>query len=609
MYGQPRSLATLFFTEMWERFSFYGMRALLTLYMTIQLFENLQDPLKKNTAFGIYAAYGALVYATPFLGGIIADRFLGYRRAVWLGAIFMAIGHFIMAVETEFWLYIALAFLIVGNGYFKLNMSSIVGGLYGEDDTRRDGGFTIFYMGINLGAMLAPLACGYLGQNYGWQYGFGLAGLGMLLGLVVFGVGQNGLGENGSAPDSGLLTKKPLGLIPVEYLIYALSLASVAAFAFLVRNYELMTYVLTPFSLGVIAILLFKAFKSSDVERDRMFVILILLFFITLFWAFFEQAGSSITLFTNDNVDRMIGSYSLPASLFQSVNPFFILLLAPFFSFLWSMLARRGREPSTPLKFALGLFLLGVGFIALYWGNNFISFREIAVQGSHETILLRAATVPVLFLLLGYMLHTMGELCLSPIGLSMVTKLAPKSIAAMVMGAWFLSSAMAHHLGGAIAKLTAETEYVMPIEAAAKAFGSEMSPDIEAGMSKLEIQLLAKGDICGRSLSNVLVAAEVNAIFPSSTNNTVELSRIYSAGDALIFQMCDNADKTAVYAAEAGYFTKEELFAASVAEKHSLANLLQYNKIFLSLGIIAIVFSVILGALVPLIRKLMHGVH
>ncbi len=607
MHSQPRSLVSLFFTEMWERFSFYGMRALLTLYLTVRLFEHLQDPLKKSTAFGIYAAYGALVYATPFLGGIIADRFLGYRRAVWLGAVLMAIGHFVMAIETELGLYIALAFLIVGNGYFKPNISSIVGGLYGQDDARRDGGFTIFYMGINLGAMLAPLACGYLGETYGWQYGFGLAGVGMLVGLLVFGTGQHRLGNNGEAPDPELLRKRIAGILPVEYLIYALSLMSIAAFAMLVHHYELMTYVLAPFSALVVGILLVKAVQGTGEERDRMFVILILLFFTTLFWAFFEQAGSSITLFTNDNVDRALGSVSVPASLFQSVNPFFILLLAPLFSFLWTVLADRKLEPSTPLKFAIGIFLLGLGFLAFYWGNSYISFREIAVQGSGGTVLLRAATVPMAILLLGYLLHTMGELCLSPIGLSMVTKLAPKSIAAMVMGAWFLSSAMAHHLGGAIAQLTAETEFTVPADAAQAAYGETFSPELAEGMGKMEVALLAKGNFCGTDIAQQFSPAEMHAMFPAG--DAAQMQRIHTAGNALVAQLCSNAEKTGTEAVEAGYFTADQMSAASTAEKQSLANLLQYNRIFLSLGIVAIFFSLILWAMVPLIRRLMHGVH
>jgi len=439
---QPKELYMLFFAEMWERFSFYGMRALLTLYLTLQLFEDLSDPEKKAKAFGIYAAYGALVYATPFLGGIIADKLLGFKKSVMLGSVLMMIGHFVMAIETEFMLYIALSFLIIGNGFFKPNVSSIVGGLYKEGDPRRDGGFTIFYMGINLGAALAPLICGYIGETYGWFYGFSLAGIGMLLGLIVFSRGQGGLGENGAVPDIDKLKTKVVGLTR-EYWVYILSFVAVALFALLVKHYEVMSYVLTPFVIGILLFIFITALRSEKVERERMFVILILLFFTTLFWAFFEQAGSSITLFTESNVNRdFFGIFDIPASIFQSVNPTFIIILGPLFASLWVRLNKAGKEPSTPLKFALGIFQLGLGFLVMVFGSQFVSEYG------------NAALIPVIFLVLGYFLHTTGELCLSPVGLSMVTKLAPKRIGAMVMGAWFLSSALAHHIGGVIAMMT-----------------------------------------------------------------------------------------------------------------------------------------------------------
>ncbi|MEZ4252913.1 MAG: peptide MFS transporter [Polyangiales bacterium] len=450
---QPRALYMLFFAEMWERFSFYGMRALLTLYLVRQLFAEMTATESDAKAKGIYAAYGALVYATPFVGGILADRVLGYKRSVMLGAVLMAIGHFVMAIETEFFLYVALAFLIVGNGFFKPNISSMVGGLYPDrNDPRRDGAFTIFYMGINLGAGVAPLLCGYLGEKYGWSYGFGLAGIGMLAGLVVFGMGNKQLGENGDPPND-THAKKVAGL-SIENWTYAGAFASVAGFALLVRYFELMSYVLTPFSILVIGIIFFAAIQSPKIVRERLFVVLILLFFSTLFWAFFEQAGSSLTLFTDTNVER----HGLPASVFQSVNPAFILLLAPVFSAMWVGLARQAKILD-PVKFALGIAQLGVGFLVLTWSGGFVVDGEITVAGEGGTeITQAAAVVPLLFLIGGYLLHTTGELCLSPIGLSMVTKLSPHKITAMVMGGWFLSSAMAHHLAGLIALLTSPPE-------------------------------------------------------------------------------------------------------------------------------------------------------
>lgn len=440
--GHPRSLYTLFFAEMWERFSFYGMRALLTLYLTLELFKDMAN--NEPHAFGIYAAYGALVYATPYLGGLIADKFLGYQKSTMLGAVLMSIGHIVMAVENEFFLYIALAFLIVGNGMFKPNISSMVGGLYEEGDPRRDSGFTIFYMGINLGALLAPLTCGWLGENVGWSYGFGLAGIGMIAGLFVFNNGRARLGDIGKPPFPEKLKQKIMG-ISKEWLIYILVFLSVGFFALAVRYYHFTETVVPYFSVGVMVLLLIQSFMlDTKVAMQRVWAILILLVFTTFFWAFFEQAGSSITLFTNENVDRRLFGWDIPASTFQSVNPSFIVLLGPLFSMLWLRLAKANVEPNTPVKMGFGMILLGLGFYLFVVGQSFL--------GVNGNIVL----VPLIFLVLGYLIQTCGELALSPVGLSMVTKLAPKHMVANVMGAWFLSSALGHILAGFIAKSTKE---------------------------------------------------------------------------------------------------------------------------------------------------------
>lgn len=438
---QPQELYMLFFAEMWERFSFYGMRSLLVLYLTLELFKDLQN--NEEVAYGIYGAYGALVYATPFIGGLIADKILGYQKTVMLGAVLMAIGHFVMAIETEIFLYFALAFLIVGNGFFKPNISSMVGGLYDEGDPRRDGGFTIFYMGINIGALAAPLLCGYIGQTFGWFWGFSLAGVGMLIGLIVFGKGKHKLKENGLPPNIEKLKRKIIG-ITQEVWVYILGTLSVGLFALAVAYYDItQTYIIEPFSIGVILVLLIWSFRLEKVARERLWVVLVLLVFNVVFWAFFEQAGSSITLFTERNVDKAVLGFNIPASVFQSVNPTFIVIFAPLFASLWLKLNKKGKEPSVPFKMGIGIMQLGVGFLIFTAGTLFMSVGATA------------AMVPLIFLLLGYLLHTTGELCLSPVGLSMVTKLAPKSLVAMIMGAWFLSVALGHSVAALIAKLTA----------------------------------------------------------------------------------------------------------------------------------------------------------
>jgi POT family proton-dependent oligopeptide transporter len=434
--GHPRGLYMLFFAEMWERFSFYGMRALLVLYMVKHF--GFSD----ENAYVVYGSYTALVYSTPVFGGMIADRVLGYRKSVLLGGVLMALGHFAMAFDALF--YLALGLLIVGNGFFKPNISTMVGKLYSPGDRRRDSGFTLFYMGINLGALLAPLSCGPLGENVDWHYGFGLAGVGMLCGLAVFTWGRGRVAGIAEPPDPEYLRGAgPLG-IRREFLVYAGACAAVVVAWQLVQRGAWVGSLLSVVGVVVSVVLVTYLLRLVDpVERQRMVVALVLIAVSVVFWSFFEQAGSSMNLFTDRNVDRtlpaFLGGAEIPASAFQSVNPAFVLLLAPPFILLWGALGRRGLEPSTPLKFGLGIVQLGLGFGALYFGATSAPASGI---------------VPVFWLLLGYMLHTSGELCVSPIGLSMITKLSPVKIVGLMMGTWFLSSSFAHYVAGLIAALT-----------------------------------------------------------------------------------------------------------------------------------------------------------
>lgn len=444
---QPRALYLLFFVEMWERFSFYGMRALLVLYMTKALLFT------DDRAYALYGAYGALVYATPVLGGWLADRVLGYQRAIILGAVLLGLGHFCMAVQQPVFFYGGLTLLICGNGFFKPNISSLVGQLYLRDDPRRDAGFTIFYIGINTGAFLAPLLCGYIGETYGWHYGFGLAGIGMAIGLAVFMRGRHLLGSAGLPPRQGPLRKSLRGFFSIRTLPYFAVATSLPVFAVLLLNDRLSGWVLLGVGVAVLGWLLFTVLSSAPPERGRLLVIVILLFFNMTFWSFFEQAGSSINLFTERNVDRVLEGWTVPASLFQSVNPLFIILLGPLFSTLWRRLGRVGLEPGTPVKFALGILQLALGFAALAFGAGLAD---------------AAGKTSLWWLVLGYALMTGGELSLSPVGLSMVTRLAPREIVGAVMGAWFLSVAFAHYLAAAIARLSS----VRSIEGA----GEQLAP-------------------------------------------------------------------------------------------------------------------------------------
>ena len=443
--GHPRGLYVLFFTEMWERFSYYGMSALLVLYLSQHLLFG------DKAASLLFGTYGSLVYAMPLLGGLIADRYLGYRKAVAFGAILLVCGHFGMAFEGpkarlmpdgsvvrnpffEQVFYLSLALIIVGVGFLKANISTIVGQLYGKDDPRRDGGFTIFYMGINIGAFVSTLACGYLGQTYGWQYGFGLAGFGMLFGLLVFQGNRRHLEGHGEPPEGSNLSEPVLLGIPREYVVYLSGLVGVIVVQQLIQHVAQLGFGLIVLGAIIVAWMLWFSFTRLDrVDRDRMLVMMVLITMSILFWSLFVQAGSSITLFTDRNVDM---GHFFKASMFQSFNPFFIMLLAPGFAWLWVKLSARRLEPTTPAKFGLGIVQVGLGFGVLLIG---------AAEAGPD------AKVSVFWLGLMYFFHTTGELCLSPVGLSMITKLSVQRIAALMMGVWFLSSSFASYVGGMIA--------------------------------------------------------------------------------------------------------------------------------------------------------------
>jgi proton-dependent oligopeptide transporter, POT family len=439
--GHPKGLFVLFFAEMWERFSYYGMRALLIFYLVQHWMFSDQK------ASVIYGAYTALVYITPVIGGYLADRWLGQRKAVLFGAVLLSFGHLLMAVEGDgsqggaaisiFWL--ALAFIVVGSGFLKANISVIVGQLYPRTDVRRDGAYTIFYMGINLGAAIGTIIAGYLGQTYGWAYGFGVAGIGMILGLLVFIWGKPYLLGRGEAPDPAALTRRVAGL-PLEWLLYAVGFGAVAIVWALVQYQSLVGGLLGIAGAALVAYVLYTAVvKLSAEDRDRIFAVIFLILGSVLFWSLFEQAGSSLNLFADRHVDRSFMGGEVPASLFQSLNPIYIILLAPLFAWAWTALGRRGLEPSAPAKFGLALVQLGAGFLVLVAG-------AYAAGTGNPT--------PVIFIFLIYLLHTTGELCLSPVGLSAMNRLAPAHMASLIMGAWFFASAAGNFAAGLIAAAT-----------------------------------------------------------------------------------------------------------------------------------------------------------
>ena len=396
--GHPAGLFVCFLTEMWERFSYYGMRALLIFYLTKHW------EFSDASSYLIYGAYTSLVYIMPVFGGMLADQVLGSKKAVTYGAILLVLGHTGMTVES---------------------------------DPRRDSGFTIFYMGINIGAFSATLLCGYLGETYGWAYGFGAAGIGMLFGLVIFLFGQPYL-QGLAGPPSNLYKEKNFG-ISNENWAYISGILMVLVSWFLVQNQQLVGSLLGGF--GAICIggwLFYTLLKCPPIERDMLIVVGILILFSLMFWALFEQAGSSLNILTDRGVDRSLLGWTVPASMFQSLNALFIFTLAPFFAMLWIALAKRNMEPSTPLKFAIGIIFVGLGFLVLVAGMESSDGVQTAV----------------IWIILIYLLHTLGELCLSPVGLSSVTKLSPQRIVGVMMGMWFFASAAGNYVAGLIARAT-----------------------------------------------------------------------------------------------------------------------------------------------------------
>jgi len=441
--GHPVGLFILFFAEMWERFCYYGMRGLLTVFL-IDVF------LKGDSeAFAIYGTYTALVYMAPVLGGKIADKFLGYKRAVIIGGILMALGEFMLLGQTNFWLYLGMAGIIVGNGYFKANISSIVGKLYRDGDERRDSGFTIFYIGINVGALLATTVCVEIGRKVGYEYGFALAGLGMILGTLIFVFGKKLYEHAAAPPNPEKLKSKVLGPLSQQSVIILCSLAIIPAIYMLIQFNQIMPYLLAVVGVYVIYNLLSAAYKEDKsgeqavegkkVWLHRMLAMIIIFIFNIAFWACFEQAGTSLTLFARRNVDRLIGGWEMSDATTQFFNPLYIILFGSIFSIMWIRLQKRKINPSIAMKFGLGIIQLGLGYLVVLLGGMFLS---------------EAYLVPLWTLAILYLLHTTGELFLSPIGLSMVTKLAPKKMTGTAMGGWFLSFAFANYAAAVIAMAT-----------------------------------------------------------------------------------------------------------------------------------------------------------
>jgi POT family proton-dependent oligopeptide transporter len=443
-FGHPLGLSTLFFTEMWERFSYYGMRALLILFMTAAPAAGGLG-FDAVTAGAVYGLYTSMVYMTTLPGGWIADRLIGPQNAVLYGGILIACGHFSMAIPTLTSFYVGLALIVIGTGLLKGNVSVIVGRLYDLDDERRDAGYSIYYMGINTGAFIAPLICGYLGQRVDWHMGFGSAGVGMTIGLIQYVLGRKHLGNAGrfpaqaASPEAGVQQRRQV-IFWISISTAVIVLGGLAIYMGLLP--------ITPtqladaagyFLLGLTVAFFGWLFLSpgwTPRERKQLYVVAVLFLAAALFWSEFEQAGSTLNLFADRDTLNTIFGWDFPSSYYQSLNSLFLIALAPVFAWWWIRLGRAHREPSSPAKFAIGLVLVGAGFAVLAAGAIF------AEQG---------VKVSPMWLTVVYLLHTCGELALSPVGLSAMSKLAPVRIGGLIMGVWFLASSVGNYIGGRLA--------------------------------------------------------------------------------------------------------------------------------------------------------------
>lgn len=450
-FGHPWGLSTLFLTEMWERFSYYGLRPLLVLYMSAALLSG-GFGFERGEASAIVGIYAASVYLASLPGGWIADRLLGLRKAILYGAVLISLGHISIGVSSfangKLPFFIGLILIVLGTGLLKPNISAIVGDLYPEGGARRDAGFSIFYMGINLGAFLGQLIAGYLGENVGWHWGFGAAGVGMLIGCVFFAIrSKSTLGDIGlhptRNPDPVLQAKQErsvktwtgVGLAIIALVIVLTSAGVIELKAQVVGQY--MTYVLISLAAGFFAFVFIFGGLSSD-ERKRVLVIFVLFIAAAIFWSAFEQAPTSLNLFAKDFTQREFGGFVVPATWFQIANSAFIIILAPVFAVIWTTLPKFGLDFSSPAKFAIGLAIAAVGFIVMLLAANI-------VVGSNGTL-----KVSPMWLLVSYLFQTIGELCISPVGLSSMTKLSPRRYVGQMMGIWFLAAAVGNLIGGLV---------------------------------------------------------------------------------------------------------------------------------------------------------------
>ena len=431
--GQPKGLYLLFFTELWERFGFYMVQTILVLYMSKGL------KYSDSSAYLLYGAFSSMLYLTPVLGGYLADKFIGFRQSILIGGVLFMIGYAIMAIPGERSLFLGLSIVILGNGFFKPNVSSIVGSLYREEDPRREGGFTLFYMGINIGSLIPPIFAGALVAAYTWGSGFLLASVGMLVALITFLVGKSRLGHAGAVPEKSYLHRSKAIKKGFYFLLFIGIVVSALVLQLLLFHPKETNLILILASVGIIGVVLFCLFKEQKEQRRKMIACLILIIISMGFWAVYNQTFTSLMLFAERNMSKDLLGLTIDAEFTQFFNPFFIIILSPILSWFWVKLDAKGKNPSTPMKFSLGILFMAIGFFAL--GIGVLLFHTEGGDASPW------------WLILSYFLQTIGELLISPIGLAMVTRLSPPRLVGMMMGVWFLTLSAAFAVGGGLATI------------------------------------------------------------------------------------------------------------------------------------------------------------
>ncbi|MBS0606483.1 MAG: peptide MFS transporter [Parachlamydiales bacterium] len=442
---QPRGLFLLFFTELWERFGFYTLQTIIILYMTKGLL------LSDTNAYLLYGTFSSMLYLTPVLGGYLADRYLGFQRAIIVGGVLLIVGYLLTAIPNNQIFFLGLSVIIVANGLFKPNVSSIVGDLYRPGDARRDGGFTIFYMGINIGSLIPPLITGWIVATYGWHAGFLLAAIGMFIGLVTFLLGRKRLRTSGVMPAASPLRDNKESLT-FYVLFYGGIVLAVCLFLVLFKFPAETDILLALASVGVVGVVIYLMLKEKKVQRNKMIACLILILISIGFWSLYNQTFTSLMLYADRNMDKQILGITIDAEFTQFFNPFFIVLLSPVLSRLWIWLDNKRSNPSTPMKFSMGVLMMSIGFIVLGLGGRYFS---------------SAGETSAWWLVVSYFFQTIGELLLSPIGLAMITTLSPKHLVGMMMGVWFLTQSAAFAIGGGLATFASVPDKAQPTESLA----------------------------------------------------------------------------------------------------------------------------------------------